>query len=228
MKPNMIFKMTIDSMMTTLMLLLMAYHFTGNLVHEWLGAGIFVLFVIHNIFNFKWYKSLLKGKYSAFRILQTIINLLVFASMIGLMISGIMLSRHVFAFLPISGGMSFARRLHMFSAYWGYILMSLHLGLHWIMVMGMARKAANIKVSSHFITTALRTIAALISIYGVYAFVQREVGTYLFLRVLYSFWDFEQSAIWFFIDYLAIMGLCVGIAHYARKLIQKFNKKISR
>lgn len=59
-------------------------------------------------------------------------------TMIGSMVSGIILSRHVLSFLPISGGRAFARKLHMLSAYWGFALMSLHLGLHWSMIMGMA------------------------------------------------------------------------------------------
>lgn len=45
--------------------------------------------------------------------------------------------------------MSFARRLHILGAYWGFLLMSRHLGLHWNMIIGMLRKKhfgqANIK-----------------------------------------------------------------------------------
>lgn len=222
MKPKIIYKMAIDFTMTVFILLLMAYNFTGDVVHEWLGTVQFVLFITHNILNFKWYQNLLKGRYPIFRILQTTINLLVVASMLGLMISGIMLSRHVFAFLSISSGMSFARRLHMFSAYWSLILMSLHLGLHWSMIMGVSRKMANIMPPSRACTSVLRAIAALISIYGVYAFVKHEIGAYLFLNTLYNLEDFGQSAVTFFIDYLAIMGLCVFTAYYATKLIRRY------
>lgn len=60
-----------------------------------------------------------------------LLNVLLLAAMIGLMVSGVILSRVVFDFLPISGGTGFARTLHMLASYWGFIFMSLHLGLHW-------------------------------------------------------------------------------------------------
>ena len=69
--------------------------------------------MIHHILNGNWHKNLLHGRYSQSRLFMLAIDALVFLSMIGLMISGIMLSNHVFAFLGIRGGMSFARLLHM-------------------------------------------------------------------------------------------------------------------
>lgn len=47
-----------------------------------------------------------------------------------LMISGIMISQHVFAFLGISGGANFARKAHMLASHWYFLFMSLHIGLH--------------------------------------------------------------------------------------------------
>ena len=61
------------------------------------------------------------------------------------MISGVIMSREVFSFLPLSGGTGFARTLHMLSSYWGFLLMGVHLGLHWGMMMGLARRAAGIR-----------------------------------------------------------------------------------
>ena len=94
---------------------------------------MFALFIAHHILNAGWWRSLGKGRYTPARVFQLVIDLLVLLAMLGLMVSGVMLSNHVFAFLPISGGMSFARLLHMASAYWGFVLMS----LHWNMVLGM-------------------------------------------------------------------------------------------
>ena len=47
-----------------------------------------VLFISHNILNVKWYRNLFKGKYSGFRILQTVVNLALLLCMLSLMISG--------------------------------------------------------------------------------------------------------------------------------------------
>jgi integral membrane sensor domain MASE1 len=98
---------------------LMAHMLTGQRVHEWAGTLMFLMFIIHNVLNANWYLKLLRGKYTPQRMLQTVTNLLVFASMLGLMISGIIMSRHVFSFLSINGGMAFARKLHMLSSLLG-------------------------------------------------------------------------------------------------------------
>ena len=42
-----------DLMMTAALILLMSYFLTGQEIHEWLGAGMLVLFVIHHILNIK-------------------------------------------------------------------------------------------------------------------------------------------------------------------------------
>ena len=97
MKPKMKIKMGIDVSMTVLLLLLMAYQITGQKLHEWFGAGMLVLFLLHNILNIRWYGNLFKGKYTLLRVTQVIINLSVLASMLCLGFSGIVMSRHVFA-----------------------------------------------------------------------------------------------------------------------------------
>lgn len=139
MKSKKIVKLAIDIGMTIMLLLLMTYALIVEEVHEWLGIGMFVLFILHHILNYKWWSHIVKGKYKAFRILQTSVVAGVLLAMVGSMISGVILSRHALDFLPIQGGMSFARKLHMVSAYWGFILMSIHLGLHWNMIIGMAK-----------------------------------------------------------------------------------------
>ncbi len=45
MKPKMIGKIAVDLAMTVLLLLLMAKQLTGDVAHEWLGAGTFVLWI---------------------------------------------------------------------------------------------------------------------------------------------------------------------------------------
>ena len=92
-------------------------------------------------FTLGWYKSLFRGKYTPFRVFQIVVDALVLLDMLGLMVSGVILSNHVCAFLPIQGGMSFARTLHMLASFWGFLLMALHLGLHWNVFLGMARNA---------------------------------------------------------------------------------------
>lgn len=170
MKPKSMIKIVIDLVMSVLLPVLMAFILTGQKAHEWIGSAMFVMFITHNLLNFRWYKNLQKGKYTAFRIFQTVVNLSVFICMIGLMVSGIMMSRYPFAFLSIHGRMSIARELHMLASYWGFIFMSVHVGLHWNMIKMMMRKAVRIARPSGARKVILRVIAAGIAAYGVYAF----------------------------------------------------------
>lgn len=139
-KINLKIKMGIDVLMTILLLGLMAYQITGQALHEWLGAGMLVLFLAHNILNIRWYGNLFKRKYKLPRIIQTIVDFSVLAAMLCLGYSGIVMSRHVFAALSIDGPMATARRMHLAASYWGFVLMSFHLGMHWGMVTGMFRR----------------------------------------------------------------------------------------
>ena len=217
MKSKQIWKIIVDILMTATLLLLMAYSLVyggnpavGEAVHEWLGTGMFVLFVLHHFLNRKWGLSIHKGKYTPYRVVQTTLVIFVLLTMCGSMVSGILLSRTVFSFLGTRGGQAAARTLHMLSAYWGFIFLSLHLGLHWSGIMGAARKFT--KKSSKTCKWTLRMIAALTAAYGAYAFIKRDFGNYMLLRYHFVFFDFEEPLVLFLLDYVAIMGLfvCAG------------------
>lgn len=144
--------------------------------------------------------------------------------MLGLMVSGVILSREVFAFLPISGGVAFARSLHIVSAFWGFVLMAFHLGLHWNMILGMVKNAAG-TVPSRPVRSILRMAAVFIAGYGVYALWKNQILSYLFLTAHFVFFDFEKPVWLLFAEYLAIMGLFVFLAHYISKGLQRLNRK---
>lgn len=141
MKPKAICKILIDVLMTLALLFLMGYQFWGEVAHEWAGAGMFLLFILHHILNRQWHQNLFRGRFTPSRILLLALDLLLLLAMLGLMVSGMMLSNHVFAFMDLHGGMSFARLLHMAASHWGFVLMALHLGLHWGMFVSLTGKA---------------------------------------------------------------------------------------
>lgn len=214
-------KRAVDAAMTAALLFLMGYQFWGDAAHEWAGAGIFVLFAVHHILNWRWHKNLFRGKYLPMRIFQVCVDALTLFSMIALIYSSIVLSRYVFAFLPIEGGMALARRLHVLGSYWGFLLMNIHLGLHWNMVLGMAQKGMRIKKSSKIRSLLLLFIGTAISLYGIAVFIRRDFPIYLLLKSEFVFLDYGESVFLFYIDYFALMGLCVFIAHYLSKRLRK-------
>lgn len=218
MKPKLAIKLSVDVLMTLSLLFLMGYQFWGDTAHEWVGAGMFVLFIAHHLLNLNWHKRLLKGGYAPARIAMFCIDLLVLLAMLALMYSGIVLSRHVFAFLPIQNGLALARCLHILGTYWGYILMSLHLGLHWNMILTMAAKPFHLKPSRPR-KKDMFLLSVLLAAYGVSVFIRRNFLTYMLLRTEFVFLDFSEPKFLFYLDYLALMGLCIFLAHYGRKLL---------
>lgn len=88
-------KITADALMTVALLLLMPYGLVGEAAHEWIGAGMFLLFILHHILNRKWTGNIGKGKYTPYRILQTVLVVLVLICMLGSMISGIIHSEGI-------------------------------------------------------------------------------------------------------------------------------------
>ena len=219
----------VDLLMTVVLVLLMAYFLTDQEIHEWLGAGMLLLFLVHHILNRKWIQALGRGKYTPFRVLQTALVLLVLLCMLGSMLSGIWMSRYVFDFLPTQGHMGLARTAHLLCAYWGFLLLSAHLGLHWGMVLGVVRKTVGNKKPSALRTTVLRVLACGISAYGVYAFCKNQIADYLFLRSHFVFFDYEQPPALYFLDLLAMMGLCIAISYYLGRVLQRWtNRPASR
>lgn len=178
MKPKAVVKLAVDAAMTVLLLLLMAFELVGRAVHELIGVGMFFLFVLHHLLNRGWTKRLFQGKYTPYRVAQTGVAALVFLAMLGSFASAVFISQEVFAFLPIRQGMALGRTVHLLCAYWGYLLLSLHLGLHWGMMVAMAGKKLSPSPWRRVVFNILGAAAAL---YGVFALFQRQIPTYLFL-----------------------------------------------
>ena len=227
MKPKAVIKLAVEVFMTLALLFLMGYQFWGEAPHEWVGAGMFLLFVAHHLLNGRWHKTLFKGKYSVLRTVTLCVDLLLLLAMLAQMYSGIVMSRYVFAFLPGTGGMSLARRLHILGAYWGFLLMSVHLGLHWNMILGMLRKALKIKSKTKSPSMIAFAAGLTISGYGIWVFISRGFPTCLFLKSEFVFLDYSEPKIFFYMDYLALMGLCIFIAHYSTKLMEQLQKRRS-
>ena len=206
-------RMIIDILMVVLLPLLMAYSLIGEKLHEILGISIFALFIAHHIINRKWWTSLFKGKYNSVRILNTVVNIFLAIFMILQPISGILMSKYILKNVMISGTASTMRKIHMTLAYWGFIMLSFHLGLH--------IKAMSAKISK-YMNKAVRVIIAvlflLIAAYGVYAFKKRGLGDYLMMKVMFAFFDYKESKVRFLLDYAAIMVLFGELAY----LIQSF------
>lgn len=217
-------RIIVDCGMTLLLPLLMAYSMVGEAAHEYLGIGMFLLFIAHHILNIAWWKHIFREKYTPLRVLGTAVNLALAIIMLALPVSGMILSRHVFRFLHL-GGAAAARTVHLLASYWGLVLMSFHAGMHGNVIVGMLRKNTNPRQPSKIKIWILRSIAVLLAICGVHAFVKNEIASYLFLQTQFVFIDFSQPVILALLDYLAIIALFAMVGYCISKRINK-NKRL--
>lgn len=222
MKSKKMIRIIIDALMTVVLLLSMGYALWGDFLHEVFGIVLFVLFVVHHIVNLNWYKTIFKGKYSPYRIITLVLNILLTVCIIGLTAGGIMMSKHIFTFMDINSGMSFARRIHLSASYWSFVLISMHIGLHINpMIQKTIRKNKNAK-------TVLIGVSILISMFGIYAFIKRDFIDYMFLTTQFAFMDFNESPIVFYIEHTAIMGLFISASYSICKCLKSKSKTDKR
>lgn len=212
-------RMTIDILMVIVLPTLMAYSLIGENNHEIIGICMFVLFIAHHVTNRKWWTVLFKGKYNAVRILNTVINLLLAAYMILQPVSGILMSKYILKEVTINGASGIFRTIHMTLAYWGLMLMSFHLGLHMRVVTAPFAKKINKTVKM-----VLTILFLIISAYGVYAFIKRGIGDYLLMKVMFAFFDFDESRIRFLLDYASIMVLVANVGFYIQSMLLRIKK----
>lgn len=222
MKKKQIIKTVVDLLMAALLLFLMTYEYIGQEFHEWIGCGMFLLFILHHVLNGRWLMAACKGKYTSYRIMQTMLVFLIFCSMLGSMFSGILLSQTVFASFKLYA--EWVNAVHMLCAYWGFVWMSLHFGLHWGMLMGMMKRVVPLKSKKAF-NIALRMMGFCIAGYGIYAFIRRNFPMYMTWKYHFALYNYDEPLIFYLFDHAAIMGLFVGIGHYLGKLLRYRRKQ---
>lgn len=214
-----IFMRSLDVVMFVLLMFLMAFHLTGQQVHEWLGMMTFLCFIVHHILNWKWHKNILKGQYKMPRKVITFINLILLIDILCVGISGMMMSQFVFRMVPSFGLISLARKVHMIASYWGFVLMSVHLGFHWhMMIMPMKKKFNERSPYVKFILFQLLPVVLCLA--GVYSLIKNRIYIYLFSLESFVFFDYEMTFLDFILEYLLISALCIGLSYIVFKKIR--------
>jgi hypothetical protein len=157
--------------------------------------------------------------------LNTAVNLFLLAAMTVLIITGLLHSRTVLAFLHLPGGMVI-RLIHTTAAYWGLLLIAVHLGLHWEMIINAMRKMTGITKANFGRTIIIRAVVVLIVTIGEWGSFDRDMFSKLFLGFSFDYWDPERPAILFFIFNLSILGIYVSLTYYGLKLLAYIRGRI--
>lgn len=114
-------QITVDALMTVLLLVLFAVPWTDTPWHERLGLLLFAAFFMHNALNFRWYAALPNGPYPLRRILWTAVNIGLLAALLLTLYSGVMISQHAFTFLHLDGSLLW-KKIHLSAAHWSLVL----------------------------------------------------------------------------------------------------------
>ena len=191
--------------------------------HEIIGVLLIVVWAVHVYANRRWFKAVFRGRYNSYRTMQTVVNCGMLICAVFLAISGVMLSNHVFAFLGIESGASFARTAHLLASHWYFVFIALHIGLHVNVILnrlGFARIVAGggAVPNSRWPLIVSRIVVALIAVYGVYAFIERGLWKYLTLQQPFFFMDMERGYVLFFADYIAMVVALAAAMYYAGKI----------
>lgn len=206
----------IDILMIILLIMLMAYSLIGERNHELIGICMFALFTAHHIINRRWWGTIFKGRYSPLRAFRTAVDVLLAVYMMMQPLSGVLMSKHILTGVALNGASADLRSMHMRFAYWGFVLLSIHVGLHATSTAARPKKSSGdgkIKV--------LAVLALIISIYGLYAFFKRGIADYLLLRVQFAYFDPSASKLLFMLDYAAVMVLIAAVTYGIQRFIKK-------
>lgn len=220
MNPVFLLRLVLDGLAAGLLLFAFAYFWQGNASHEWAGIGMFALLVLHGLFHRRWFAALghaPRARRGRFNIALTLVLL---AGMVALLGSSLVISETLFANLRLDDDFT-ARRIHAGIAYWLLIIVAIHLGLRWPLLMGVARKLCGITKPNAARALVLRVIAVAIALQGVSSVLALNLRTRLLFQMSLDWWNFEASVAGFFFHCMAIAGLCIFFTHGAMQWLQR-------
>ncbi len=215
-KTTNIIKRIVDMVLTVLLLFLMAFQVTGDVLHEWLGIGMTVTLVLHHILNRKWYKAVFKGKYSPYRIVMTAVNTLMLAAIALTALSGMSMSGHAVPFMYGLINVMTARTLHLAMSYWSFSLMGLHIGLH-IKAMT-ARMPDKGKIVFNVILTCISGV-------GFWLLLKSGIVNYITFRTHFAFLDYTTAKLLVILQNLAMLLFFVLVGYVLSEITQKNKDK---
>jgi hypothetical protein len=167
MKFNSFSKVLFDIVMLVLLAAVYCAQPTGIPAHEYIGLAIYLLFIIHLIYNYKWIINVGKkffDKTFGVRVkLMYAVDWLLLIAFILIGFSGIMISHVIFKF----GKMPVWRPLHSIISAVSVVLLSVHIGLHGGMIINSIKtKAKQSFMAVKIISPVVFTIILLAGIYG--------------------------------------------------------------
>lgn len=224
MNPVFLSRLVFDLIAAGLLIFGFSYWWLGNVAHEAAGTAMFLLLIAHNVFNRRWYGTIAKAQREPRTLFNIVVTFLLMLAMLALLVTSVLISNALSGVMSPYAGFT-VRQIHTLAAYWVLVIVSVHLGLRWPILMGVTRKLVGITQPNAVRTVALRVIAVVIALYGVWSSFELAIGTKLSMQMTLDWWNFEESVAGFFIHCVAIAGLYICVTYYAMKWLQQRKRK---
>ncbi|MEO9786257.1 MAG: DUF4405 domain-containing protein [Aurantimonas coralicida] len=212
-------RLVLDLVAFGLLLFGLSYWWLGNIAHEVAGTAFFLLLIVHNVFNRRWYGRAARPQRDLRSKLNVPATLALLVVMLALLATSILISNALSPLMSAYGGFT-VRQIHTLAAYWALVIVAVHLGFRWPMIMGMARSLFGITGRSTLRAIVLRLVTLAIAVQGVVSSLALGLGGKLTMQVSLDWWNFEESVLGFFGHAAAIVVLCVSVTHYGLKLVE--------
>ncbi|MBD9528915.1 DUF4405 domain-containing protein [Paracoccus sp. PAR01] len=212
-----------DAVALALLLVCMGYWWLGNLAHEVTGTAFLLLVGRHVILNRRWFGMIGRGRYDAARLVRLGLNLLIAITMLILLATSVMISETLRGILKLPGIFTL-REIHWLAAYWLVVIVGLHIGLHWHIVLAMARTRLPF-LQTRVIAGAGWGFAILVAGLGLNSSFVMGLGTRLGFDYSLTMWDFSESTLPYFGHWLAITTLYAVLAHTAVRLLARHRSR---
>lgn len=222
--PIFLMRLVFDLVAAGLLLFAFSYWWLGNVAHELAGTAMFLLVIVHNVFNRRWYGTVPKARREVRGLFNIVVTILLFVAMLALLVTSVLISNALSGIMSAYGGFT-VRQIHTLAAYWVLVIVSVHLGLRWPMLMGVARKLTGSTQPNALRTLVLRAVAVLIAIYGVRSSFELAIGMKLSMQMTLDWWNFEESVAGFFVHCIAIAGLYIVLTHYLMNWLQSRKRR---
>ena len=215
-----VMRLLLDTGVSLLLLLCLAYWWLGNLTHEVLGTALAIVLVRHLVNNLHWWSTLRRGRYDLRRRLSVALTVTLAAAMLVVIVTGYAISRSLLGFLSLPGSFALAE-IHMFAAHWVMVLAGLHIGLNWQRVMMLLRTLTRGGLEHRAWRWGLTAVAIVLAVQGLRSATVMDVWTRLRLEYSLVMWDFNAAAAQFFGHWLAIVALCAVAMHAIMRLLPR-------
>jgi len=173
-KFNSITKVVFDLVMLALLAAVYCAQPTGIPVHEYIGVGVYALFIIHLVYNYKWIINAGKrlfDKTLGIRVkFMYAVDVLLLMAFIAIGLSGVMISHVIFKL----GIMPVWRPLHSIASAVSIVLLSVHIGLHGNMIINAVKTKIRLPFMAIKISAAV--IFVIILCAGVYGDIVSKTG----------------------------------------------------